>query len=169
MSRQICKGPSQYPNNRTFEEANGRWGNKYWKLDSVHEAPHSGYLVGWNQLQDRFLRGSRCQDQHSADPLDGSLGPTDSLIWSLATVFCWEMTQHITQTSRTVATPPLTMSTTCPKWSPVSVTISALKWESSISKPMLIVRRAALPPAMSSLLVLIWLPRWAPSHMWSPN
>jgi hypothetical protein len=46
---------------------------------------------------------------------------------------------------------------------------SASKSESSISKPMLSIRRTALPPAKSSLPVLIWLLPWARSHMRSPN
>jgi len=43
------------------------------------------------------------------------------------------------------------------------------KSESSISKPSPGIGRIAQPPSKSSLLVRIWLPPWAPSHMWSPN
>jgi hypothetical protein len=56
--------------------------------------------------------------------------------------------------------PPFTISATCPKWSPGSV---------AIPQRVLMVGRVSLPHAMSSLPVQIWLPQWAPSHMWNPN
>ena len=53
--------------------------------------------------------------------------------------------------------------------SPFSIAFSASKSESSISKPSSSVERSVLPPAKSSLPVLIWLPPGAPSHLQSPN
>ena len=72
------------------------------------------------------------------------------------------MNKHMKRLSRTVGTPPITISTTCGKKTPFSVVFSASKSESSISKPSLSVGRTALPPAKSSLPV-------PPSHMRSPN
>jgi len=77
--------------------------------------------------------------------------------------------KHMKQTSMTFGTPPIKISTTCHKWSPCSVAFSASKSESSISKLSLSFGSIMLPPAKSSLLVLIWLPPYAPSHMRSPN
>jgi len=57
-----------------------------------------------------------------------------------------------------VATPSITISTTCHKQSPFRVAFSASKFESSISKPTLSIGRTALLPAMSSLPVLTGLP-----------
>ena len=68
-----------------------------------------------------------------------------------------------------VGMPPITISTTCHKSSPFSVAFSASISESSISNPSLSVGRAALPPAKSSLPVLICLPLCAPSYIRSPN
>jgi len=65
--------------------------------------------------------------------------------------------------------PPITISTTCHESSPFSVTFSASKSESSISKPSLSVGRTVLPLIHSSRSVLICLLPWAPSHMWSPK
>jgi len=75
----------------------------------------------------------------------------------------------IKQTSTTIGTRPITISATCHKYSPFSVTFSASKSESSISKPSLSFKRMVLRPAKSSLLLLILLPTWARSQMWSPN
>jgi len=79
------------------------------------------------------------------------------------------MKKHIKPTSRTVGTPPITMSTTCNKTSSFSVAFSALKSERSISKPSLSVVRTALQPANSSLPVIVWLPAWTLSNRWSPT
>jgi len=79
------------------------------------------------------------------------------------------MNKHIKWTSRVVATPPITISTTCRKISPFNIAFSASKAESSISKLLLSIGRSALPPAKSNIMVLIWLPPWAPCHMRSPN
>ena len=84
------------------------------------------------------------------------------------------MNQHIQRTSRTFGTPPITISTSCRKESPFSVAFCASKPGNSISMPSLRVGSTALPPAKSSLLDLIRLPPWAPSHMrsldwWDPK
>jgi len=79
------------------------------------------------------------------------------------------MNMHTKQTSRTVRTTPITISTTCQMDSPFSVAFSVSKWEGSIPEPSLSVGRTALRPAKSSCPLLIWLPPWAPSHMRSPN
>ena len=82
--------------------------------------------------------------------------------------------KHTKQTSSTVGTPPNKISTTCHKQSHSSVASSASKSKSSISKPSLRIGRTALPPAKSSLLVVIWLPPRAPGYMrrlnsWDPK
>jgi len=77
--------------------------------------------------------------------------------------------KHIKRTSRTVGTPPITISTPRHKWSPICVAFYASKWESSITKPSLGVGRTVLLPAKSSLPLLIRLPPRAPSHMRSLN
>jgi hypothetical protein len=63
----------------------------------------------------------------------------------------------------------ITISTTRRKLSPFSVTFWASKSDCSISKPLLCIEGTALPPAMSPLPVLIWMPPRASSHMRSPN
>ena len=85
-----------------------------------------------------------------------------------------DMNKHIKRTSRTVGTPPITISTTCHKPSLFSVASCASKSESTISKPSLSIGRRALPPGKSSHRVLIWLPPRARSHMqrvnsWDPK
>ena len=65
-----------------------------------------------------------------------------------------DMNKHIKWTSGTVGTLPIIILTTCHKKSHFSVPSSALKSESSISKPSLSVGRAALRLAKSSLPVL---------------
>jgi hypothetical protein len=62
------------------------------------------------------------------------------------------MNKHIKRTSLTVGMPPITISTTCGKESPFSVTSSASKSESFMSKPSLSVRRTALPAAGCKVL-----------------
>jgi len=80
-----------------------------------------------------------------------------------------DMNKHIKRTSRTVGTPPIPISTTCYKYSPVRVAFSPSTLESSICTPSLSVRSTAPAPAKSSLLLLIRLPPFAPSHLRSPN
>jgi len=77
--------------------------------------------------------------------------------------------QRIDRTSRKVGTPPITISTTCHKYSPFSVAFSAAKSEISGSKPSLSVGKTALLPAKSSLPALIWLPPSGSSCVRNPN
>jgi len=79
-----------------------------------------------------------------------------------------DIKMNIKRTLRTVGTRPITISATCCKKSPFSVTFSTSKSEYSISNPSLSVGKTALPPARSSHLILIWLPPSAPSYMRSP-
>jgi len=80
-----------------------------------------------------------------------------------------DMNNYIKQTSRTVGTPPITISTTCRKLSSFSVASFGSNSDSLIPKHSLSIMRTALSPAQTSLHVLSWLPPWAPSHMGSPN
>jgi len=72
-------------------------------------------------------------------------------------------------TSRMIGTPPITIPTTCWKYSSLSVAFCASKSESSISKPSLSIRRTALLPAQCSPPVFICQLPWALSHMRNPN
>jgi len=83
-------GQSQCPENRTREEAKGRWRNNWWNLDAVQEVVQNEFLVGLYQPRDSCFQGVRCRLQASEDRLDVSLGWTDSSIQSLVTEFCWE-------------------------------------------------------------------------------
>jgi len=99
-SRQNGEGQSRYPENRACEEAIGRRGNKCWKLDSVRDALRNEHLAGLYQPQNRCFLWVRCQLQRSKDPLVVILGPIDSSIRSLATVFCretWRSKYHESQ------------------------------------------------------------------------
>ena len=40
------KGQSQWPDNRAWEEAKGRWHNKYWNLDDIQEVARNECLAG---------------------------------------------------------------------------------------------------------------------------
>jgi len=86
-SRKERKGQRQCHENRTREHATGRRGNTCWNLDTVQIAARNECLVGSYEPWDRCLEGVRCWLQLSEDPLDVSLGRTDPLIRSLATVF----------------------------------------------------------------------------------
>jgi len=60
------------------------------KLGTVQEAARNKLLEGLYLQWDRYFQRVGCWLRHSEDPLDVSLGRTDSSIWSLATVFSQE-------------------------------------------------------------------------------
>lgn len=64
--------------------------NIWWNFNSVKESARNEHPVGLYQLQDGHFPGVGCQLQCSEYPLDISLGPTDSSIHILTTVFHWE-------------------------------------------------------------------------------
>jgi len=80
-----------------------------------------------------------------------------------------DMNKHIYWTSRTVGMPPITISTTCHKKSPIRIAFLASEWERSICKPSHCVGRTVLTPAKCARPALSWLHPWSPSHMRSPN
>jgi len=80
-----------------------------------------------------------------------------------------DLHKHIKWTSRTVGTRPITISSTCHKWSHFSIVFSRSISVSFISQHLLRVGRTVPPPAQSTLPALIWQPPWASSHNQSPN
>jgi len=89
-SKQQGDDQSQWPTNGTSKEAKGRRRNKCWNLYAVQEVAQNECLAGLYQPQDRCFQWVGCRLQLSKNPLDVSLVQTDSFIWSLAKVFCWE-------------------------------------------------------------------------------
>jgi len=88
---------------------------KRWNLDSIQGAARNEILAGSYQPCDTCFQGVTCRLQLSNDPLQVSLGHTDSSIRSLATVFCpeswtstWNQPQRLLERLRSQSQMPAT-------------------------------------------------------------